>query len=370
MSVALLVGTPKGAAILRSQDRKAWSRDFVLRGWPVTASVRDDKGRVYAAVNSPNYGVAIFVSDDLKTWTQLPAAPRYRPEDRGNPEHHRIVSQMDFTGVLKSGGRFVDQIWTLHFAHGALYAGVSEAGLFVSRDRGESWQPVDGFNNHPTRDSWAPGAGGLGAHTVLSDDRNPQRMWVGVSAAGFFRTDDGGKTWTPKNEGVNGELGQCVHSVTHDPANAGVLFRQEHRGVHRSDDGGDSWKVIEDGLPVTELSDGHRCSFGFPCVMDRRSGRVFVAPLDGDNFRFPRDGQLAVYRCADGARWEAKSSGLPADCFTAVLRGAMAADQLDPGGVYLGTASGAVYASADCGDSWREIASGLPRIMSVEAYPS
>jgi photosystem II stability/assembly factor-like uncharacterized protein len=368
MPVALVIGTPKGAAILRSGDRQSWKEDFVLRGWPVTASVRDDKGRVYAAVNSPNYGVAIFASDDLTEWKQLPSAPRYRPEDRGNSEHHRIVSQMDFGGLLKSGGRFVDQIWTLHFAHGALFAGVSEAGLFVSRDRGESWQPIEGFNEHPSRDTWIPGFGGLGAHTILTDAKNPSRMWAGVSAAGFFRTDDGGKSWNSKNDGVNADTGQCVHSVTHDPQNACVLFRQEHRGVHRSDDGGDTWKVIESGLPVTELSDGHRCSFGFPSVMDRRSGNVFVVPLDGDNFRFPRGGQLAVYRTKDGAQWEAKTGGLPANCYTAVLRGSLAADQLDPGGIYFGTASGTVYGSADCGENWREVATGLPRILSVEAY--
>ena len=144
MTVSLIVGTPKGAAILKSKDRANWSEDFVLRGWPVTASVRDDQGRVYVAVNSPNYGVAIFTSDDLKEWKQLPAAPRYRAEDRGNPEHHRIVSQMDFGGVLKGGGRFVDQIWTLHFAHGALYAGVSEAGL-PAVARGMLVEAVDGL---------------------------------------------------------------------------------------------------------------------------------------------------------------------------------------------------------------------------------
>jgi photosystem II stability/assembly factor-like uncharacterized protein len=373
MSISLLVGTPKGAAVLTSKDRKNWSEDFVLRGWPVTASVRDDKGRVYAAVNSPNYGVALFVSDDLKEWKQLPAAPRYRPEDRGNPEHHRLVAKEDFGGILKGGGRFVDQIWTLHFAHGALYAGVSEAGLFVSRDRGESWQPIDGFNEQPNRTSWAPGFGGLGAHTILTDAKNPNRMWVGVSAAGFFRTDDGGKTWQPKNKGVNpavesapASTGQCVHSVTHDPAHASVMYRQEHRGVHKSVDGGDTWKVIEDGLPVGELSDGHRCSFGFPSVMDRPSGNVFVVPLDGDNFRFPRGGQLAVYRTKDGGRWEAKTNGLPANCFTAVLRGALAADQQS--GVYFGTASGTIYGTGDLGESWNEVATGLPRITSVEAY--
>jgi photosystem II stability/assembly factor-like uncharacterized protein len=147
-----------------------------------------------------------------------------------------------------------------------------------------------------------------------------------------------------------------------------VLFRQEHRGVHRSDDGGENWRVIEDGLPVGELSDGHRCSFGFPIVMDRRSKSAFVVPLDGDNFRFPRDGQLAVYRTKDGEHWHPLATGLPDKCFTSVLRGSMAADQLDPGGIYFGTSSGSIYASNDLGESWREIARGLPRIMSVEAY--
>ena len=375
MSVSLVIGTPKGAAILSSKDRKNWTEDFVLRGWPVTASTRDDNGRVYAAVNSPNYGVAIFTSDDLKNWKQLEAAPRYRPEDRGNPEHHRIVGQMDFEGKLKGGGRFVDQVWTLHWAHGALFAGVSEAGLFVSRDRGESWQPIDGFNNHPSRDSWVPGFGGLGAHTFLIDGKNPDRMWVGVSAAGFFRTDDGGKTWSPKNKGVNPAIdievattGQCVHHVAHDPNNANVMFRQEHRGVHKSEDGGDSWRVMEDGLPVGELSDGHRCSFGFPLVVDIASGKPFVVPLDGDNFRFPRGGQLAVYRSDDGERWQRLTNGLPDNCYTSVLRGSMAADQRS--GVYFGTASGTIYGSPDLGENWAQVATGLPRILSVEAYAS
>jgi BNR/Asp-box repeat protein len=375
MSVSLVVGTQKGAAIISSKDRRSWSEEFVLRGWPVTASVQDDRGRTYVSVNSPNYGVVLFASDDLKEWKQLESAPRYAPEDRGNPEHHRIVSQLDFTGILKDGGRFVDQIWALHFAHGALYAGVSEAGLFVSRDRGQSWAPIRGFNEHPSRSTWVPGFGGLGAHTIVSDAMNPNRMWVGVSAAGFFRTDDGGKTWSPKNKGVNpatddaqATTGQCVHHVTNDPQNASILFRQEHRGVHRSDDGGDTWHVIESGLPVGELSDGHRCSFGFPIVMDRRTKSAFVVPLDGDNFRFPRGGQLAVYKTTDGEHWTPLTKGLPENCFASVLRGSMAADQLNPGGIYFGTSSGTIYGSADLGESWSEIVSGLPRILSVEAY--
>ncbi len=366
MPVSLVIGTPKGAAVLTSTDRQSWNEEFVLRGWPVTASARDGLGRTYAAVNSPNYGVALFASDDLQEWKQLEAAPRYRPEDRGNPEHHRIVSQQDFTGLLKSGGRFVDQIWTLHFAHGALYAGVSEAGLFVSRDRGQSWQPVDGFNEQPGRAGWEPGFGGLGAHTILSDAKNPDRMWVGVSAAGLFRTDDGGRTWSRKNAGVHALGGHCVHHVAHDPHNASVLFRQEHFGVYRSDDGGDTWRVLEEGLPVAEMSDGHTCAFGFPMVHDRKSGATFAVPLDGDNFRFPRGGQLAVYRTTDGNRWHPLTGGLPGNCFAGVLRGAMAGDQ--QGGVYFGTTNGAIYASPDLGESWRQIAGNLPRIYSVEAY--
>jgi photosystem II stability/assembly factor-like uncharacterized protein len=370
MGVALIVGTAKGAAVLTSRDRRGWNEEFVLRGWPVTASVRDEEGRTYIAVNSPNFGVALFASDDLKDWKQLDAAPRYRPEDRGNPEHHRLVAKMDFEGKLKGGGRFVDQIWTLHAAHGALYAGVSEAGLFISRDRGQSWQPVDGLNEQPGRESWAPGFGGLGLHTILMDAKNPHRMWVGISAAGFFRTDDGGKTWLRKDDGVHSFGGNCVHHVAHDPANASVLYRQEHFGVYKSDDGGDTWRVLEDGLPVADMSDGHRCSFGFPMIHDRRSGATFAVPLDGDNFRFPRGGQLAVYRTTDGNKWHALTNGLPSNCFAGVLRGSMAGDQMAPGGLYFGTTAGAIYASADLGENWNEIATNLPRIMSVDAYAS
>jgi Sortilin, neurotensin receptor 3, len=368
MSVALVVGTKKGAAILKSADRRSWSHDFALKGWAVTASAADDKGRIYAAVTHDVYGPSILASDDLENWRQLEAAPRYKPGEKGNAEHIRIMLSGDFTGRYKDSPRLVDQIWTLHFAHGTLYAGVSEAGLFASRDRGKSWEPVDGFNNHPTRDSWIPGFGGLGAHTILSDASNKERMWVGVSSSGFFRTDDGGKTWTQKSDGVPGETGQCVHCVANDASDARVLYRQEHRGVYMSKDGGDSWQKIEDGLPISELSEGLQCSFGFPIVMDKRTGNVFVVPLEGDNFRFPRDGKLTVYRSRKGDRWEPLCRGLPDNSFEGVLRGAMTADQLDPGGVYFGTTSGAIYGTRDVGDSWFEIARGLPRILSVEVY--
>jgi photosystem II stability/assembly factor-like uncharacterized protein len=170
---------------------------------------------------------------------------------------------------------------------------------------------------------------------------------------------------------VNTDLGICVHHVTHDPADPDVMFRQDHRGVYRSDDAGDTWIVTEDGLPCGELSDGHRCSFGFAIAMDRQSSSVFIAPLEGDNFRLPHNGELAIYKSNDkGANWRARKTGLPSNCYSGVLRGAMTADQLDPGGVYFGTSSGSVYASTDVGESWNEVASELPRIMSVEAYPT
>jgi hypothetical protein len=371
MSVAVIVGTKKGAAILTSDKSRAnWSRDFVLKGWSINASTRDEKGRWYVAIGNDVFGPAIMVSDDLKEWRQLENAPRYQPGEKGNPEHIRIVASGDFMGKYKDSPRLVDQIWTLHASHGAIYAGVSEAGLFVSRDRGESWQSVDGFNNQEGREQWPPGFGGLCAHTILTDGKNPNRIWVGVSSIGFFRTDDGGKTWRLKNDGVNQTIGSsCVHCVTHDPANADVMYRQDHRGMYVSRDGGDNWSVIESGLPVTDLSDGHRCSFGFPIVMDKRTNSVFAVPLNGDNFRFPADGKLTVYRTTNGGeQWEALRNGLPDDAYVSVLRGAMSADELDPCGVYFGTSSGAVYASSDLGGGWAEIATGLPRIGSVRAY--
>ncbi len=376
MPVSLIVGTPKGAAVLASEDREIWREDFALPGWPVTASARDDRGRVYAAVNSPNYGVAIFVSDDMRQWTQLAAAPRYRPEDRGNAEHHRIVSQMDFSGLLKSGGRFVDQIWTLHWAHGALYAGVSEAGLFVSRDRGASWQPVDGFNNHPSRESWTPGFGGLGAHSILSDAKNPDRMWVGVSAAGLFRTDDGGKSWEPKNKGVNPAIdsapastGQCVHHLAHDPDNAeGNLPPGTSRGAplrrwRRQLAGDGRWparrRTFRRSSLLLRFRDGDGPAFGQRVQSCRWRATISCFPRGKPACR------LSQLMTAHAGRRTKAACRTNVIC-RSVLRGAMAADQ--NGGLYFGTASGTIYASGDLGESWREVASGLPRIQSVEAF--
>ncbi len=371
MAVHAIVGTAKGAALLRAEaSRETWSVDALrFKGWIVSAATRDDGGRYYAGVSSDVYGAAILVSDDFSSWRQLENAPRYEPTDTGNEMHNRTIGATDALGIFKGSNRHVDQIWRLHAVGSTIYAGVSEAGLFRSDDRGKSWQPMRGLNEHPTRATWLPGFGGLCAHSLLSDRRNPNRLWVGISAAGVFRTDDGGETWVAKNEGVTQGEGFCVHSLAHDPNRADVIYRQDHRGMYRSRDAGDSWQSIENGLPIGQLAEGIRCAFGFPVEMDPGSHSVYALPLEGDNFRFPPDGKLCVYRTRDGGeRWEPLSSGLPEDSYTNVLRGAMAVDGLDPCGVYFGTTAGTVFASRDGGDSWTRIPCTLPKILCVEAF--
>ena len=371
MGVVVIVGTAKGAALLRADDaRERWEIDALLvKGWIVTAATRDAAGRTYVGVTSDVYGSAILVSDDLRDWRQLDSAPRYEASDRANQQHNRVIGATDPLGMYVGESRHVDQIWKLHAVGDVVYAGVSEAGLFRSDDRGKTWEPVRGLNDHPTRESWIPGFGGLCALTILTDARDPDRMWVGISAAGLFRTDDGGRTWVGANEGVSRDEGWCVHCVAHDPEHADVLYRQDHRGMYRSRDGGDSWESIENGLPIAELSDGRRCVFGMPIAMDPASGSVFAVPLAGDNFRYPPDGKLRVYRTRDGGdHWEPLAEGLPDDTWANVLRGAMATDDLDPAGVYFGTTAGGVYASRDAGDTWAALPCTLPKILCVEAF--
>ncbi len=370
MGVVVIVGTVKGAALLRSDaSRQSFSFDGLeMRGWIVTAATRDAQGRYYVGVTHDVWGATILTSDDLATWTQLENAPRYAATDAGNPEHNRILGAMDPMGRFKEGGRYVDQIWKLHAVGDVIYAGVSEAGLFRSDDRGKSWQAAPGLNDDPDRASWGPGFGGLCAHTVLADARDPQRLWVGISSEGVFRSEDGGLSFARKNDGVSAAEGYCVHSLAHDPSDADVIYRQDHRGMYRSRNGGDSWETIENGLPLAELSDGRRCVFGFPIEMDPKSGSVFAVPLEGDSFRYPHGGKLRVYRTQDGGEsWQALGRGLPDESYTAVLRGALAVDTLDPCGVYFGTTSGTVFASADRGESWTRIPATLPKVYCVEA---
>jgi len=368
MGIAVLVGTQKGLAVLRPDShRQNWAFDqLCLSGWKCGAATQDAAGRTYVGVSNDVYGAAIVVSEDLENWRQLDTAPRYAATDKEDTSHNRIIGSEDPLGMYEGGGRFVDQVWKLHANGDAIYAGVSEAGLFVSRNRGESWDGVAGLNDHPGRSSWEAGFGGLCAHSILTDSNQPNRMWVGISAAGVYRTENAGNTWQQCDQGINAGAGYCVHALVHDPKNPDVIYRQDHRGMYRTDDGGDQWVVIEDGLPRSQLSDDHVCAFGFPVTMDIRTDSVFAIPLESDGFRYPRDGNLRVYRTRDkGANWMQLGNGLPNDSYASVLRGAMDTDDLDPCGVYFGTSAGKVYASADCGDSWNELAPTFPRIICI-----
>ena len=371
MGVVVLVGTDKGGALLRSDERRErWDvGPLAFQGWRVTAAARDAGGRTYVGVATEAFGNAILASDDLVSWDEV-GVPRYDADARGNADHNRQITALDPGGEARHPGRYVDQIWKLHCVDGAIYAGVSEAGLFRSTDRGKSWQPVVGLNEHPSRPDWIPGFGGLCLHAILTDARNPERIWAGISSAGVFRSDDGGRTWQPKNEGVPVSEGICVHGLGHDPENADRIYRQDHRGMFLTEDGAERWTRIETGLPQGELSEGARCAFGFPVEVDPATGTAFAFPLAGDDLRYAPDGRLRVYRTReDGRSWEAPARGLPEEPrYTSVLRGAMAVDGLDPCGVYVGTTSGHVFASADRGESWRELPATLPKILCVEAF--
>ena len=372
MGVVLVVGTQKGAILAHSNDtRQKWDiGDLLFKGWIVTATARDAGGRYYLAATHFVYGAVVMVSDDLTTWRQIEKGPKYEASDVGSIEHLRMIGRSDPAGAGKPPTRTLDQIWTFHVAGDRVYAGVSEAGLFRSDDRGESWQPVRGLNDHADREKWNPGAGGLCAHSVLVDPNNPNRIWVGISAVGVFRSDDGGATWTDKNDGIRQGVGYCVHGLAQDRDRPDVIYRQDHRGMYRTADAGDTWQLIENGLPVSTLYGGDRAAFGFPVVIDPRTKAVYAVPLESDEFHVPHEGKLRVYRSADeGQRWEALASGLPPEAvYTSVLRGAMSVDGLSPCGIYFGTSSGSVYGSNDGGDSWSRLPATLPRVLSVKAF--
>ena len=349
MGVTVVVGTSKGAFLLRSDEsRVQWTIDGPLfKGWTVTAAERLASGAVILGTASNVYGAAIQKSTDWTSWTQVADGPAYAAES----------------------GRKLTEIWRLH-AHGdTCYAGVSEAGLFKSVDDGATWMPIDALNDHPTRTRWQPGAGGLCAHAIVVDPRDPRRMWCGISAVGVFRSDDGGDSWIPQNNGVpviledqdSPEIGYCVHALAQDRDAPDTLFRQDHRGMFRSRNAGTNWERIENGLPS---------GFGFPLVIDQHTKHLFAAPLESDEYRLPRDGSLVIYRSVDGGdSWQPSSSGLPqANAYTAVLRGAMDVDGLQPGGVYIGTTSGTVHVSNDGGDSWQTLPCSLPRIQCVKTF--
>ncbi|MHC4549872.1 MAG: WD40/YVTN/BNR-like repeat-containing protein [Planctomycetota bacterium] len=349
MAVTLVVGTDRGAFICRSDAaRTSWQVDGPhFKGWKVTASARTRSGRYLVATASRVYGAALHVSDDFERWHQVEQGPAY-------PE---------------GGGKKLHQFWTLKAAGKRTYAGADTAGLFLTEDEGETWHPLPGLNDHPTSRSWYPGAGGLCAHVVLVDPRNPARVWCGISAVGAWRSEDHGETWHAKNEGVRytmedeefKEIGFCIHGLAADPGDADRIWRQDHTGMYRTRDGGDTWEPCGHGLASP---------FGFPIAIDPATKRLFAFPLESDEYRMPVDGRFRIYRSTSGGdAWEEAAEGLPSGpTYAGVLRGAMAVDGLQPGGIYAGSTAGVVYASADGGDRWEPLPWTLPRILSVEAY--
>lgn len=377
-SLTILVGTTKGAFLIDgTADRSAWSvRGPFCNGWSIGHIIGDAaSGRIWAGGGGDFHGAGIWRSDDHgQTW-ELTRLTRGTMDDWAASEPE-FAAQMGWTGEpLPFDDAFIT-IWSLHFADGVLYAGTKPANLLRSHDFGKTWEKVAALTEHPSAESWNPGAAGLVLHTLVTAPDDPQKLWVGISAAGVFATEDGGASWERRNrltnaaacEGhshpaapSNGDVGHCVHNMMRAPGQSDVLYQQNHHGVWRSSDGGRSWDDVNNGLPST---------FGFPIrVHPRDPDTVWTLPLNGDSVgRFPPDAAAAVWRTRDGGQsWEACRAGLPQEsCFFTVLRQAMGGDHQDPAGVYFGTNSGSVFGSSDEGESWQEIARHLPTILAVE----
>jgi hypothetical protein len=385
--VRVLVGTRKGAFVLTADGKRdKWEVSGPhFAGWEMyhVKGSPADPDRVYASQSSGWFGQIIQRSDDGgKTWHQ-PGTPPGEPPAAGPPKaasNKFVYDASGETGKPLTTHQWYDgtqhpwefkRVWHLEPSltdPDTVYAGVEDAAIFRSTDGGENWQELPGLRGHGTGPNWQPGAGGMCLHTIILDPSNPQRMWIAISAAGAFRTDDGGGSWKPINRGLyskyipnpTAEVGHCVHHVAMNPKRPGVLFMQKHWDVMRSDDAGDSWQKISGNLPT---------DFGF--VIDVHAHEletIYVVPIKSDAEHFVPDGKLRVFRSRTGGNeWEALTNGLPQrDCYVNVLRDAMAVDSLDKCGIYFGTSGGQVYASADAGDSWAPIVRDLPAVLSVE----
>ena len=363
--VRVLVGTRKGAFVLTSDaKRERWDvagphfagwEIYHLKGSPL------DPNRIYASQSSGWFGQMIQRSDDGgKTWE--PVGNKFVYD--GVPGTHQWYDGTPHPWEFA-------RVWHLEPSLSDLdtvYAGVEDAALFRSTDGGRNWHELSGLREHPSGASWQPGAGGMCLHTILLDPRDPQRIFIAISAAGTFRTDDGGTTWRPVNRGLKSEqipdptaeVGHCVHRIAMHPSRPDVLFMQKHWDVMRSDDAGESWREVSGNLPS---------DFGFPIdVHAHEPETIYVVPITSDSEHYVPDGKLRVYRSRTGGNeWEALTRGLPQrDCYVNVLRDAMAVDSLDSCGIYFGTTGGQVYASADAGDNWAPIVRDLPAVLSVE----
>ena len=384
--VRILVGTRKGAFILTSDGkREKWEVNgplftgweiYHLKGSPV------DPNRIYASQTSSWFGQVIQRSNDGgKTWEAPGGDIKPGPEAMQRPASNRFVyDTSESTGRPMTTHQFYDgkphpwefkRVWHLEPSltdPDTVYAGVEDAAIFKSTDGATSWHELAGLRGHGTGPQWQPGAGGMCLHTIILDPSDPRRIYIAISAAGAFRTDDGGVTWKPINRGLHSqyipnptaEVGHCVHHVAMNPTRPGVLFMQKHWDVMRSDNAGEQWHEISGNLPT---------DFGFVIdVHAHEPETVYVVPIKSDGEHFVHDAKLRVYRSKTGGNeWEPLTKGLPQmNCYVNVLRDAMAVDKLDSCGVYFGTTGGQVYASADAGDSWNAIVHDLPAVLSVE----
>jgi photosystem II stability/assembly factor-like uncharacterized protein len=387
--VRVLVGTHKGAFVLTSDGkREKWDVSgphfagwelYHLKGSPA------DPNRIYASQTSGWFGQIIQRSDDGgKTWIQPGTPPGEQKDAQGPPkgESNKFV----YDTSPESGGKPLTthqwydgtqhpwefkRVWHLEPSltdPDTVYAGVEDAALFRSTNGGKSWEEISGLRGHGTGPRWQPGAGGLCLHTIVLDHSNPTRMYVAISAAGAFRTDDAGKSWKPITRGLKSqylpdptaEIGHCVHRIAAHKSRPNVLFMQKHWDVMRSDDAGDSWHEVSGNLPT---------DFGFVIdVHAHEPETIYVVPIKSDGEHFPIEGKLRVYRSRTGGNeWEPLSKGLPdKDCYVNILRDAMAVDSLDKCGIYFGTTGGQVYASKDAGDNWAPIVQNLSAVFSVE----
>ncbi len=385
--VRVLVGTKKGAFVLTSDGkRKSWEINGpFFAGWEIyhLKGSPADPNRLYASQTSGWFGQLIQRSNDGgKTWDVPGGAPE--PGPGGMPAGQSNKFSYDTspeTGKPLTTHQWYDgtqhpwefkRVWHLEPSLSepdTVYAGVEDAAMFRSTDGGTTWHELAGLRGHGTGPKWSPGAGGMGLHTILIDPANPKRMYVAISAAGTFRTDDWGSTWKPINRGLrsqyipdpNAEVGHCVHRIALHRSRPNVLFMQKHWDVLRTDDAGESWHEVSGNLPS---------DFGFVVdVHAHEPETIYVVPIKSDSEHFPPDGKLRVYRSRTGGNeWEPLAKGLPqSNCYVNVLRDAMSVDSLEPCGVYFGPTGGQVYASADAGDSWTAIVHDLPAVLSVEA---
>ncbi len=365
-SVRVLVGTRKGAFVLNSDGRRDdWKIDGpFFGGWEIyhMKGSPADPDRIYASQTSGWFGQLIQRSEDGgKSWS--PVGNEFIYE--GVPGTHQWYDGTPHPWEFA-------RVWHLEPSSSdpdTVFAGVEDAALFKTTDGGKSWAELPGLRQHGTGSSWQPGAGGMCLHTIILDPSGGDRIVIAISAAGAFRSEDGGKSWTPTNKGLqsgqlpdeDAEVGHCVHHIAMHPSRPDTLFMQKHWDVLRSDDAGDRWTEVSGNLPT---------DFGFVIdVHAHEPETIYVVPITSDSEHFPPEGKLRVYRSRSGGNeWEALGKGLPeSNCYVNVLRDAMSVDSLEECGLYFGTTGGQVYASADGGDSWKAIVRDLPAVLSVEA---